>query len=154
MERSVHILHLNSSAGIGTSTSSSPHDFIVQLPEALSLDPIGEWFCCLKQCYLGFNWSYPLYLCCSLCSETIAGDRKLPVLRVIHKKEVVIYDDCLYLPIRVRDIDQLQIYFLRTKDYLPPSYSGVRHREPVATHLTLELRRIHSGENEALSFRT
>ena len=139
----MHILYLNSSveADSGASEDVRPDDFTLRLPEVLRLEPLGEWFCCLKQCYLGFNLSYPLYLCCSFCSESFAGERKLPVLRVIHKKEVVVYDDCLYIPIRVRDIDQVRVYFLKTIDFLPPNYKDKRARLRTPTHITLELSR-------------
>ncbi len=140
MEQRTHILHLNSDTA--TKYSSKPHDFTVVLSEELTLEPVGEWYCMLKQSYLGFKVAYPLYLCCSVCSETLAGDRRLPVLRVVQKKEVSTYQDCLYLPVRVRDLDEIRLYCLRTKDYRFPSYKSDRAREPTATHVTLEFRRI------------
>ncbi len=135
-----HIVHLNSSTAI--KSSSKPHDFTVTLPEELSLEPLGEWWCCLKQSYLGFKVAYPIYLCCSVCGETFAGDRRLPVLRVVQKKEVSTYDDCFYMPVRVRDLSEIRLYCLRTKDYNFPKYQTERGRDPTATHVTLEFRRI------------
>ncbi len=139
-ERRHIVLHLNSSTA--TKTFSKPHDFTVTLPEELILEPVGEWSCCLRQIYLGFKVPFPIYLCCSACSEVVSGDRKLPVLRVLHKKEVTSFNDCFYLPVRVRDLSEIRLYCLRTKDYQFPKYSTERSREPTPTHLTLEFRRI------------
>lgn len=142
MERSVHILHLNSLASEQSSSDAkSASDFTVKLPETISLSPVGDWFCSLKQCYLGFSWSYPLFVCCDLCEESVGGERKLPILRVIHKKEATVYDDGLSIPIIKRDIDRVRIYFLKTIDYQPPNYRVERARMQAPTHVTLELKR-------------
>jgi hypothetical protein len=145
MDQSVHIVHLNSDSSLSVHSHNRPDDFTVKLSETLSLDPLGDWYCSLKQCYLGFNFSYPVYACCSLVSESFAGDRRLSTLRVLHGKKVIVFDDSVYIPVRVRDVEEVRLYFLRTIDYEPPKYSRTREERaagPFGTHCTLEFRRI------------
>ncbi len=146
MEQSVHIVHLNSNSSFDVYEDNTAVDFTVKLCETLSLEPLGEWYCSLKQCYLGagFTFSYPVYACCPLVAESFAGDRRLPTLRVIHAKKLTVFDDSVYLPVRVRDVEEVRLYFLRTSDYRPPKSKGreVRAAESFASHCTLEFRRI------------
>jgi hypothetical protein len=137
MEQRIHTVYVNSAASSETYSENTSDDFVVRLAEPLRLDPVGEWFCCLRQCAFGFTFPSPLYVCCDAVGESSAGTRRLPVLRVVHKRQEVIYSNCLHVPVKVRDISALRIYLLRTKDYAHPEYTRVR----VATHLTLEFRR-------------
>lgn len=144
MDEEVDILHVNSRTSEEIHPENRPHDFTVHLPRSLTLDPLGEYYLGVRQVYLGFTLSYPVYLCISICNSTIAGDELLPVLRVLHKKQSQYFNECLYVPIRVRDVSEIRVYFLRTLDYKPPSYTSPRierARVQVATHVTLEIRR-------------
>ena len=139
----VHVLHLNSKSSADTYSENKPEDFVCRLPQTLVLEPAGEWYACLRQCSFGFTFTQsPLYVCCDVCSDVIAGERKLPVLRVVHSKVGSFYDSCLYVPIKSTYIDQLRFYVLRTVDYRKPralSPSGSKDVKP--THFTLELKR-------------
>lgn len=147
MSERVHIVYLNSASSSDTYTENRVEDFTVRLAQPLQLDPLGEWFCCIKQSSFGFSFPGALYICCDACVESTAGSRLLPVLRVVHKRQEVIYNNCIYVPLKVRDIAELRIYLLRTRDYNPPGYSKDRAVTPVPTHLTLEFRRgLHAAE--------
>lgn len=148
MNERVHIVYLNSAAFSETYTDNRVEDFTVRLARPLQLNPIGDWYCCLKQSSFGFSFPGPLYVCCNLCVESTAGSRQLPVLRVVHKRQEVVYSDCLFVPLKVRDITEFRIYLLKTKDYTPPGYS--RENSPVPTHMTLEFRRGHSHDQAPL----
>lgn len=134
MDERTHLVYLNS--GI-SSERDRADDFTVILPEQLRLEPVSEWYCCLRQCAFGFAFPGPLYVCCDAVAESSAGTRRLPVLRVVHRRQEVHYSNCLYIPVKVRDIPALRIFLLRTTDYAAPSY----RKESIATHLTLEFRR-------------
>lgn len=137
MAEDLHILHLNSEASRGTYRDNTVENFRCRLPERLILEPAGEWYACLRQCSFGFNFTQsPLYLCCDICHESTAGERKLPVLRVVHQRVGVVYNTCLYVPIRARDFAEIGIQLLKTTDHKFPGYSSSK-----PTHLTLELRK-------------
>ena len=137
MAAGLHILHLNSEASRESYKNNRVEDFRCRLPDRLVLDPAGEWYACLRQCSFGFAFTRsPLYLCCDICDDSIAGERKLPVLRVVHQRVGVFYNTCLYVPVKVRDLAEIRIYLLKTIDYGFPGYTDSN-----PTYLTLELRR-------------
>jgi len=134
MGERVHILHLNSSSSEQTYSDNRVEDFRFHLPVPLTLEPVGDWFCCIRQCSFGFAFPGPLYLCCDICQDSIAGERKLPVLRVVHQRTGVVYTTCLYVPVKIGYISELRIFLVRTRDYKPPEYSTTGK----PTHVTLE----------------
>lgn len=139
MNRRLHVVYANSASSSNYHPENRIDDFTLSLAQPLQLDPVGEWFCCLRQCAFGFSFPGPLYVCCDVCEESTAGSKRLPVLRVVHQRKEVIYSNCLYVPLKVRDISQLRIYLLRTVDYAPPGYDSTKTVGP--SHLTLEFRR-------------
>lgn len=139
MGESIHIIHVNSASSSETYKNNAAHDFKIRLPELISLEPVGDWYCCVKQCSIGFHFPAPLYLCTDICHDSVAGEKKLPVLRVIHQRTLVVYNTCVYVPVKVRDVSELRIYLIRTRDYKPPGYNV--SSQPPVTHLTLEFRR-------------
>ena len=139
----VHLLHLNSSSSAETYPENKLEDFVCKLPQTLILEPVGEWYACLRQCYFGFqfNTDSALYLCCDACTDVISGERKLPVLSTVHQRVGVFYDSCLYVPLKSVYLDRLRFYLLKTTDYSKPRQSpSVKPGKP--THLTLELKRL------------
>ena len=136
----VHVLHLNSGSSQEAYPNNEPRDFVCRLPQPLVLEPLGEWYVCLRQCSIGFHFTdSPLYVCCQQCSEVVAGEKRLPVLRVVHQKTGVFYDSCLYTPLNCSYLNQLSFYMLKTKNYRKPGYSTSAIKP---THFTLELKRI------------
>jgi hypothetical protein len=143
MDERVHIVYLNSAETSKTYSEDRAVDFTIRLPQSLQLEPVGDWYCCLRQCSFGFAFPAPLYVCCDAVTESSAGTRRLPVLRVVHRRREVIYSNCMYVPVKVRDIPALRVYLLRTTDYAPPTFE----KETAPTHFTLEFRR---GLREAI----
>lgn len=132
-----HVLHVNSSASRGTFTDNTPSDFRIRLPERLTLEPAGRWYVCLKQCAVGFSFSKsPLYLCCDLSVDIPCGEIKLPVLRLIHQKKAGLYEPCLYLPVKQREVEEIRFYLLKALDNKPPGFS---ESSVGTTYLSLEL---------------
>jgi len=140
MAESVHVLHFNSFSSIESHPGNELRDFVCRLPQPLVLEPLGEWYACLKQCSFGFVFSDALYVCCDLCSDVIAGERRLPVLRVVHQQVGVYYDSCLYIPVKTSYLNELRFYLVKTKDYSKPGYTETSKQKP--TNITLELKRI------------
>ena len=141
----VHLLHLNSSSSKDTYPENKAEDFVCRLPEPLLLNPVGEWYACLRQCWFGFQFTdSPLYVCCDACCDVITGERKLPALRTVHQKVGVFYDSCLYVPVKTTYLNEFRFYLLKTIDYSKPlrTTSPSGKSDPKPTHLTLELRRL------------
>ncbi len=133
----VFLVHLNSAVAQSGFSENVPEDFTCLLPEVLDLDPVGSWYICLKDCSVGFDVTRPVYVCCDICQESIAGDSKLPVLKVIYGKKALPQETCYQVPIKASQVGQIRIYLLRARDLAPPGYSG----KGSATYVTLEIRR-------------
>lgn len=88
MGESNHIVHLNSASFSQTYKDNNAHDFKVRLPELISLEPVGEWYCCVKQCSVGFHFSAPLYLSSDICHDSVAGEKKTPCLEGHSSKDI------------------------------------------------------------------
>lgn len=59
--------------------SNTAWDFTTQLPERMHLE--GEWQCGLLEVHLPeVDSDQALYLCSDMCSDSIVGEKKLPVL--------------------------------------------------------------------------
>ena len=99
---------------------NKPYDFKVNLNNPLHLK--GEqWLVGLSEITL-LNWStgkksncVDVYICSSLCDTSYVGDSELPVLRQIclhgNKRErKFVFPQCHYVPVKVKDIQNIDIY--------------------------------------------
>jgi hypothetical protein len=69
----------------------------------------------------------------------VAGEKRLPVLRVVHQKVGVFYETCLYVPLKVNYLNELRIYVVKTTNYQRPGIQEGKKAKP--TQITLELKR-------------
>ena len=67
-------VYLNSAASHETFPENTSASFTQLLPERISLDPPGEWYCRLTSCNLGFAPLKAHYLLCDCSSESVAGE--------------------------------------------------------------------------------
>ena len=84
--------------------------FTTKLPETLHLE--GRW----KVALCGI--SYPkmrnptkMTVCGDMCGETIVGEKRLPLLRIIDakKKNSLSFNPVYYMPVRVQEMDRISI---------------------------------------------
>ena len=136
MERDVHTVHLHSTSSTSVYEYNYCWDFTTCLPQAIVLDSVDEWCCSLVQCYTP-KFVNPLYLCCNICTDSAAGGRRLPVLRVLYSSKTQFQEGCCPVPVRFREITEIRI-FLQRADGVVPSLTSSK----VITHCTLQLSRI------------
>ena len=145
MAETTHILHFNSDSSKASNPGNDPRDFVCRLPQPLVLESAGDWSACLRQCSFGFQFGdSPLYVCCDVVSDVVAGERRLPVLRVVHQKIGVFYDTCLFIPLKVNFLSELRFYVVKTSNYKRPGFDSAR-KKIKPTHFTLELKRTRHG---------
>jgi hypothetical protein len=138
MEQTFRV-YLNSAASEQTFPENTAASFTQVLPERISLDPPGEWYCRLTSCELGFKVIKPYYLLCDCCTESIAGEWKKPVLALLFRK----FHEFTNLPwvgVKKRELSTVKIWVERVVQT-----SG--SKKPVAgtCHCALEFKRIISA---------
>ena len=84
--------------------------FTIKLPEILHL--IGQWEVAL--CTITLPKMKPqnkkVLVCSDLCGESIIGEKRLPLLRVLVGKVPTSFENLQYIPVRQQDIDRITIY--------------------------------------------
>ena len=84
--------------------------FAVKLPEILHLN--GQWEVAL--CEIGLPKAKPqpkkLLVCSEICNESIIGEKRLPLLRVVTGKIPAFFRTLQYIPVRPQDIERITLY--------------------------------------------
>ena len=83
-------------------------DFTVQLPRSIS----GAEECGVVEVRLPSTPQKPLFVCTTLCGDSIVNDHSLPVLRRVAIK-TFIPSFITYIPLRVQSFDTIRIYICR-----------------------------------------
>ena len=148
MERRQRTLYLtNASSQSFYQETNDCYDFTCRLAEPLILEPIGSWMCCLTQCVIPNLTKAPLYIICDVCDSTLLGEKKLPVLRVIHTTKSQFPDFSCAQYVSIREINQIRIRF-QTADGKTPKPcntlpgSELLPRKPQHSHCTVQFFRI------------
>ena len=111
--------YLSSKDSLNLRTNNSPSDFWIQFHKPFALD--GHWVCALKQISLTCNFtpkSKRLYLCSDIVGESYVRNSAVPVLRNIEienrykKLTTVTFDDDIYLPVNVSNLNAIRLYLL------------------------------------------
>lgn len=92
---------------------NQPWDFRVRLPRTLNL--LGEWsvelteFCTTP---LKKSGDKEIFIYCSICDDTIVGERQLPLLRRIYldNNANIIFTRPYQIPLRNNDLGDIHIY--------------------------------------------
>ena len=137
MDREVHTVHLHSTSSTSVYEENYCWDFTTVLPRVIVLDSVDEWCCSLVQCYTP-KFVKPLYLCSNICEDSVAGQRRLPVLRVLYSSKTQFDEGCCPVPVRFREISTIRIFLQRADGEVPET------KTKVVTHCTLQLHRIKS----------
>ncbi len=111
MDQTFHI-YLNSEASKQTFPFNDSGTFTQLLPERLTLEPQGKWYCRVTSCNAGFRLSKPHYLLCDFCNESIVGQRKKPILCLLHHKVSEIIEPA-WVPVKSRELSQIKIRLQR-----------------------------------------
>ena len=111
MDQTFHI-YLNSEASKQTFHLNDSCTFTQLLPERLTLEPQGKWYCRVTSCNAGFRLSKPHYLLCDLCNESIVRQRKKPILCLLHHKVSEIIEPA-WVPVKSRELSQIKIQLQR-----------------------------------------
>ena len=118
-------IYLSNTDSLNIYPTNTPGKFYSKLPNTLYLD--GQWDCALLQFqYVNkYFHSVPsnLFVCMDLCLESIADNRKIPILRRISNvKNIQIdqtiestFDQLVYVPLKQKVIDVIEIYIVDEK---------------------------------------
>lgn len=109
---------------------NTPHDFNVQLDKQTIIE--GNWVVALteiKVIYTGtIKQVKDLYVYTDVCTGSIVGKSERPLLRRVHidtnntsktSKTLsanIVFDTPYYVPVRVKELDQIRIYIKDEKD--------------------------------------
>lgn len=104
---------LKSSDSVSTHSSNQPWDFRVRLPRSLPLS--GPWtvemteFC---NDNIGNLSNREIFVYCSICDDTIIGERQGPLLRHMYltNAENNIFLRPYRIPLRINDLTDLHLY--------------------------------------------
>ena len=103
-------IHLQSGDSRAYFPGNKASRFTTKLPETLHLE--GRWKVALCEI------SYPkmrnptkMTVCGDMCGETIVGEKRLPLLRIIDakKKNSLSFNPVYYMPVRVQEMDRISI---------------------------------------------
>jgi hypothetical protein len=104
---------LKSSDSVTTHSSNQPWDFRVRLPRSLPLS--GQWTVELTEfCNdnIGKSSNREIFVYCSICDNTIIGERQGPLLRHMYLNDTRnhIFLRPYRIPLRINDLTDLHIY--------------------------------------------
>ena len=103
MEKQFYV-HLSSRDSKEYFTGNKSSEFTLKLPEILHLN--GQWEVAL--CAITLPKTKPhmkkLLVCSDLCGESIIGEKRLPLLRVLMGKIPSSFEPLQYIPVRPLDI--------------------------------------------------
>ncbi len=102
-------IYLSSEDSRTSFPGNSSSDFLCLLPERLRTDD-GDWFCALLELQLPQIPENPVYACCNLCVDSIAGEYQLPVLTRISDK-VTRPSHVTYVPVKTCEVETIHLYF-------------------------------------------
>ena len=109
MERQFYV-HLSSRDSMQYFPGNNTSRFTVKLPEILHLN--GQWEVAL--CEIGLPKAKPqpkkLLVCSEICNESIIGEKRLPLLRVVTGKVPASFRTLQYIPVRPQDIERITLY--------------------------------------------
>ena len=115
---------------------NTPYDFRADLPRPICLE--GDWAISLTEVTLQNNPSEAqgLLICTNLCTDTIIGERELPLLRRVYTDSTNTYSfsHIHEIPVRLKQFQMVHVY-IRTDTNAPASLVTGR------VTLTLELKR-------------
>ena len=95
--------------------------FIVKLPEILHLKE--HWEVALCSIMLPSTKERKLLICSDVCSESIIGEKRLPLLRVLTREFPSSLEPLQYIPVRPQDIERITIY-INSSSGSPVSFVG------------------------------
>ena len=114
MEDTFHVF-LSSEDSTGIFPENSPSDFTVLLPERIRLAE-GKWLCGLLSVHIPTrSEKNPLFICSDICSESVTGEYKLPVLARIFGTSTK-PNNILFIPVKKRELSSIRIY-IKEKRY-------------------------------------
>ena len=109
MEQQFYV-HLSSRDSMQYFPRNNTSRFTVKLPEILHLN--GQWEVAL--CEIGLPKAKPqpkkLLVCSEICNESIIGEKRLPLLRVVTGKIPASFRTLQYIPVRPQDIERITLY--------------------------------------------
>ena len=113
MENQFYV-HLSSADSKSYFSENLPSRFTTKLPEVLFLE--GHWqvaLCSISTPKLKRKTDRTL-ICSDLCGESIIGQRRLPLLRVVTGRIPSSFKHLYYIPVRLNEIDRITVY-IRTE---------------------------------------
>jgi hypothetical protein len=105
-------IYLNSEESKRTYPDNDSGSFTQLLPERVTLEPTGKWYCRVTSCNAGFRLTKPHYLLCDFCNESIVGERKKPILCLLYHKISEIIEPA-WVSVRSRVLSEIKIQLQR-----------------------------------------
>ena len=109
---------------------NKPYDFNVQLDKQTPIE--GNWVVALTEIKVNYTGTTKqvkdLYVYTNVCTGSIVGKSKKPLIRRVHidtnntsktsktLSSNVVFDTPYYVPVRMKDLDQIRIYIKDEKD--------------------------------------
>ena len=103
-------IHLQSGNSRAYFPGNKASRFTTKLPETLHLE--GRWKVALcRISYPKMRNPTKMTVCGDICGETIVGEKRLPLLRIIDakKKNSLSFNPAYYMPVRVQEMDRIFI---------------------------------------------
>ena len=116
-------VHLSSADSKQYFSKNDTPRFTVKLPEILHLK--GQWEVAL--CTISIPKTKPKQkklVCSDLCGESIIGEKRLPLLRVLTGRIPTSFEPLQYIPVRLQDIEHVTIYINSETGYSASFVSG------------------------------
>ena len=99
-------VHLSSADSKQYFSKNDTSRFTMKLPEILHLK--GQWEVAL--CTISIPKTKPKQKKLLVCSESIIGEKRLPLLRVLTGRIPTSFEPLQYIPVRLQDIECVTIY--------------------------------------------
>ena len=140
-------IHLSSEDSKIYFPANNVNTFTVKLPEVLKLD--GQWEVSLCELFYPANNAVKnLFISSNLCIDTIIGDQKRPLLRMVRTKKsgYAEFGQRYYIPVSSDTIDRVTIYINTENETEIPFSSGT-------FRCTLHIRKNEANKNSTLGSR-
>ena len=101
-------LHLSSEDSKTYFPGNDTETFTLKLPEILQLK--GCWEVALCAIDLPSVKPQRILICSDICGESIYGEKRLPLLRVITGRIPTSFQPLQYIPLRIQEVERITIY--------------------------------------------
>ena len=84
--------------------------FTVKLPEILQLKGSWEMALCAIDLPKVKKKPHRILVCSDICVESIYGEKRLPLLRVITGRIPTSFQPLQYIPVRIQEVERITVY--------------------------------------------